>query len=162
MLYFSYGSNMSSKRLLDRVPSASFVAVAKLDGHVLRYHKHSKKDGSGKCDIFKTDNPDHFVYGVIFKIDPQEKPDLDRHEGLGYGYEEKTVTVFDSGAKEFEVSTYFATKIEPSLKPLNWYRHHVLYGAREFGLPDDYIEKYLNVDADKDDRFYEEEMAIYK
>ena len=50
LLYFAYGSNMSSVRLRARVNSAQPLGVARLPGHRLRWHMHSL-DGSGKCDI---------------------------------------------------------------------------------------------------------------
>ncbi len=93
MLYFSYGSNMSIKRLSGRVPSAKFVAVAELFRHKLKFHKVSKKDGSGKCDAFETGNQRNTVIGVVFDIAESEKPALDQKEGLHYGYEEKAVVV---------------------------------------------------------------------
>jgi len=39
MLYFSYGSNMSERRLKDRVPSAKKICKAFLRKHDLRFHK---------------------------------------------------------------------------------------------------------------------------
>lgn len=52
-LNFAYGSNMLTDRLRERVPSARPVAVARLAGHSLRWHKVSI-DGSGKCDAEAT------------------------------------------------------------------------------------------------------------
>ena len=49
MLYFAYGSNLSSARMAARVPSARVVARAQLPGHALRFHKVGR-DGSAKCD----------------------------------------------------------------------------------------------------------------
>lgn len=49
MLCFSYGSNMSQRRLKARVPSARFIAVAERPDHRLRFHK-SAGDGSAKCN----------------------------------------------------------------------------------------------------------------
>ena len=56
--------------------------------HDLRFHKKSK-DGSGKCDALETNNSEHFVIGVVFKISETDKSELDRKEGLGFEYEEK-------------------------------------------------------------------------
>ena len=53
IVYFAYGSNMSQRRLQARVPSATFLGIGILLGHALAFHKISKKDGSGKCDIVK-------------------------------------------------------------------------------------------------------------
>lgn len=54
ILYFAYGSNMSSARLRARVPSCRPIGIAFLPGHELRFHKRSK-DGSGKCDAFQVE-----------------------------------------------------------------------------------------------------------
>ena len=92
MHYFAYGSNMSTSRLRERVPSAEALGCFALGGHDLRFHKPSK-DGSGKCDAYLTKNAVNIIYGVLFKIDPKEKPALDKAEGLGYGYNQKEITV---------------------------------------------------------------------
>ena len=141
MKYFAYGSNMCSPLLKDRVPSAEKYAIAALKGHVLKFHKISKKDGSGKCDAFETKSPEDIVYGVLFEISENEKQDLDRIEGLGAGYEEKYVYVNlldeERGIRAF---TYYATKIDDSLKPYDWYKDFVVSGAREHNLPKVYIK----------------------
>ena len=49
LLYFAYGSNLHPERLRERVPSAESLGVARLEAHVLRFHKRGR-DGSGKCD----------------------------------------------------------------------------------------------------------------
>lgn len=162
MLYFSYGSNMSSKRLKDRVPSASFVTIATLYKHDLRFHKKSK-DGSGKCDAHETGNNEHSVIGVVFDISESEKPELDRKEGLGYGYAEKIVELTVHSGKVVEASTYYATNIDPELNPYHWYKHHVVTGAKENGLPEGYVERigYIKSVSDPKPERHESEMAIY-
>lgn len=92
MLCFCYGSNMSRRRLQARVPSARFVAVAELPCHQLRFHK-AAMDGSAKCDAYQTGITDDRVIGVVYEIADDEKPDLDKHEALGRGYNEKQVEV---------------------------------------------------------------------
>ena len=39
------------------------------------------------------------------------------------------------------VWTYYATNINPELKPYDWYKRQTVEGARENGLPEDYIKK---------------------
>ncbi len=162
MIYFSYGSNMSLPRLIDRVPSAKFVTTATLTEHDLRFHKISK-DGSGKCDAFQTGNTDHKVIGVVFEIDEVEKPALDEKEGLGYGYEEKDVLLIQSSGQEISAFTYYATNCDQAKKPYQWYKHHVLTGAKENGLPDYYVNKISNIEsiADQNQERHQREMAIY-
>ncbi|HCT3489993.1 gamma-glutamylcyclotransferase [Klebsiella variicola] len=140
MYYFAYGSNMSTSRLRERVPSAEALGCFALGGHDLRFHKPSK-DGSGKCDAYLTKNAVNIIYGVLFKIDPKEKPALDKAEGLGYGYNQKEITVTASDGSLVTAVTYVATKIDNNQKPYSWYVNHVLVGAREASLPPQYIEE---------------------
>lgn len=143
MYYFAYGSNMSLSRLRERVPSAEAVGCFSLNGHDLRFHKLSK-DGSGKCDAFFTSDSGNTIYGVLFKIASSEKPALDQAEGLGYGYDEKEVTVTAHDSSSITATTYVATKIDEKLKPYSWYVNHVLVGANEASLPLSYIATKIN------------------
>lgn len=135
MYYFAYGSNMLIRRITARVPSARVIGPACLTGHRLAWHKISK-DGSGKCDI--PSDPGGTVWGVLFEIDPQEKHHLDAAEGLGFGYGEKRIGVALNGEK-IQATTYQATHIDASLLPYHWNKEFVLAGAREHGLPPDYL-----------------------
>ncbi|MFC1743342.1 gamma-glutamylcyclotransferase family protein [Candidatus Riflebacteria bacterium] len=150
MKYFAYGSNLPLKRLQhpSRAPSARKITNAVLKGYILKFHKISK-DGSGKCDIHKTENDSDVVHGVVFEIDESDKRGLNRAEGLGYGYEQKTVRVF-AGDKEIEAITYYATNIDSSFKPYHWYKNYVVAGAKENGLPADYIKMLESVESIED------------
>jgi gamma-glutamylcyclotransferase len=162
MLYFSYGSNMSSRRLLERAPSATFLSIATLKEHRLRFHKISR-DGSGKCDAEHTANPNDCVMGVVFMMSASDKKELDRKECLGFGYEEKTVTVMLENGNRIEASAYYAVETDATLNPWSWYKKHVLRGARENNLPHDYISIIEKIESSPDpdmDR-HEQELAIY-
>ena len=141
MLYFAYGSNMCTGRLRRRVPSATFVSIAKLVAHSFRLHKRST-DGSGKGDAFETGNPLDNVWGVIFNIDERQKPTLDEAEGLGAGYEEKMASVLDEDGQEHRVILYFAepSSIDNTLRPYSWYKRFVVDGARQHTLPNEYVD----------------------
>lgn len=162
MLYFSYGSNMSVRRLRQRVPSALVVTMATLERHELRFHKRSH-DGSAKCDAFHTGDALHSITGVVFRMDPAEKPQLDRAEGLGVDYAEKEVNLVCVRGEPLRATTYYALQIDAQLIPYHWYKHHVLTGASENGLPPDYVDQIASVESLHDplrDR-HEREMAIY-
>ena len=155
---------MSIRRFQGRVPSASRVGTAILKNHELKFHKVGRNDGSAKCDVRETDDPNHIIYGVVFRIARADKPKLDREEGLGKGYEQKNVIVQMRGGAIIQAFTYYATNIDPTLKPLDWYKEHVMRGARENGLPEEYIRQLEAVecvrDLDADRR--ESELAIYR
>lgn len=150
MLYFAYGSNMSTARLRQRVPSAVPLGCHILGEHDLRFHKVSR-DGSGKCDAFSTSDHRDEVYGALFGIDEDEKVSLDRAEGLGFDYEEKMVKVIASDGVIRSAVTYIAIRIDETIRPYTWYLNHVLVGATETGLPEAYIqEKIMAVESTED------------
>ncbi len=138
MNYFAYGSNMLCARFKDRVPSARSLGAAYLTGHHLAWHKRSV-DGSGKCDIVETGVLSDVVHGVLYDIDPYEKPKLDRAEGLGNGYEQKCVVVRHQEGEKRAI-TYFVPHVDSRLKPYHWYKSFVVAGAQENGLPEAYVD----------------------
>lgn len=140
MKYFAYGSNMSLARLKQRTPSAKRCGSFKLLAHSLRFHKVGQ-DKSGKCDAFYTANQSDYVLGALFEIDEVDKAHLDKAEGLGFGYDEKHVTVLDSQNQVISAFLYIATHIDAEIKPYSWYKNHVLIGAHESNLPKEYIEQ---------------------
>jgi len=163
MLYFAYGSNMSSARLTQRVPSATKKDIGILHSHRIEFHKTGFKDGSAKCNAFATDNADDFLAGVLYEILPGQRELLDQAEGLGHGYDVKDVTIKTLSGQGISAFTYYATKINPDLKPFHWYKHHVIWGAKEHGLPDDYINQLIAIDSieDLDASRVEKELSVY-
>jgi hypothetical protein len=143
VVYFAYGSNMSTARLRQRMPSCQPLGIATLPGHELRFHKRSI-DKSGKCNAFASGN-NNTVMGVLFSFDPAERTKLDAAEGVGSGYEHAMVTVINDKGRRQKVLTYLATPayIDDSLKPYGWYRDFVLAGGTEHGLPPEYIAEYI-------------------
>jgi len=100
----------------------------------------------------------------VFDLPESEKPALDRFEGVGQGYEVRTMTVTLVGGQDIKVFTYWATKIDPRLKPYHWYKHHVLHGARTAGLSDHYIARIEAVESIEDpnaDR-HRRQMNMYR
>jgi gamma-glutamylcyclotransferase (GGCT)/AIG2-like uncharacterized protein YtfP len=163
MHYFAYGSNMSHRRLQARVSSAQKVDVGLLSHHQLCFHKIGQ-DGSAKCDAFETGVAQHVIYGVVYRIDPEHKPMLDSAEGLGNGYEIKEVLVSMENGEETTAFTYYATHLNPALKPMDWYKQHVIRGALENNLPVSYrriIEEVVCID-DEDLLRRDHELSIYR
>jgi gamma-glutamylcyclotransferase len=89
------------------------------------------------------------VYGVLYTVAKAEKPKLDAAEGLGHGYEEKTVSVI-SGKGTRSAVMYYAKEKDPLKKPYHWYKAFVVAGAVEHGLPFPYVEWLRTVDSEAD------------
>ena len=160
-LYFAYGSNMFTRRLTARTPSAIAVGIGYIAGHRLTFDKVSK-DGSGKCDAEATGRAGDRTHGVLFEISSSEKPQLDRFEGLNQGYREEKVRVVTSAGGAREAVTYVATSKDPALFPYDWYKALVIAGAVEHGLPDPYIEwlRTFHSQADPDAKRRAENKAL--
>lgn len=145
---FCYGSNMSSRRLRteDRCPHAEFNCVAFARGYLFKFNKKSTLGGgSGKGNIIYTGNSEDVVWGVVFDVTSAEEAILDVAEGLGNGYNKIDITVH---ANNFEkiVKTYISNEerfLDDEELPFDWYMDHCVRGAKEFNLPNEYVE-FLN------------------
>lgn len=161
MLYFAYGSNMSSRRLAARIP-ARFVTTALLPAYRLAFHQQSD-DGSGKCDIVPASSQSA-VYGVVWEIASHSKLTLDRYEEFNVAYDETWLTVTDlDGQGQLEVQVYIGKKTSTGMRPYTWYKHHVLTGAREHKLPTPYIRALERIEAcsDPDAERHAREMSLH-
>ncbi|MEO8278364.1 MAG: gamma-glutamylcyclotransferase family protein [Ideonella sp.] len=147
-LNFAYGSNLSSRRLRARTPSATPLGSASLTGHRLAWHKVGR-DGSAKCDIVETGAATDCVWGVVYRIDRAERHLLDQVEGLGQGYDYKEVEVM-LGSQIVQTGAYVATHVDTRLLPFDWYLALVLDGAEEHDLPPAYCQALQLVRAKPD------------
>ena len=162
MLYFAYGSNMSQQRLRARVPSAQRLKVATLHAHRLAFHKIGT-DGSAKCDISPCTHHEATVFGVLYTMDTRHRAALDRAEGLGNGYEVKQLDLIALDGERVSAFSYYATAVDDTLQPFDWYLRHVLRGARENALPADYTARIAAIAtiADPDPQRARRELAIH-
>ena len=163
MLYFAYGSNMSTPRLKARIPSANLIGTGCLQGYQLVFHKVSMRDGSGKCDASYTSNRSDQVFGVLYDFPSTDLVALDKIEGVGQGYDVKILDV-QYEQKLVMAQTYLATNTDAGLKPLLWYKEHVLRGASEHDLPEEYIQYINSVEAivDLDSGRAARELSLYR
>lgn len=136
--YFAYGSNLSSARISARAPSARFDSTAVLAGFRLSFNKDGA-DGSGKCNIVPGDERDA-VHGVVWRIGVSDKTVLDAVEGPKYY---AWWRLLRAGRTVVPAFTYVARPgaTRERLKPYDWYLSFVIEGAREHGLPPDYVDR---------------------
>ena len=160
--YFAFGSNLSSARLLQRLPYVTGSYVATLSHHRLCWRKNDRGQ-SGKCDIDFTDDPAHEVYGVVYQMTQEEQLELDKIESASFGYERKQIEVLTLDGKPIEAFTYYALDILDGQRPFHWYKEHVLRGALEHDFPTHYIESIRGADSkdDHDPDRMQRELAIY-
>ena len=135
--YFAYGSNMSSRRLLARVPGARALGRAYVDGWRLAFNKPGI-DGTGKANLVA--DPDETAWGVLYEIAPKDWPLLDqfepRYERAWFRTETGAGTICDAQAYLFA-----GAPDGPTLSPGAEYLAHLLTGAQEHALPGYYIAR---------------------
>jgi len=148
--YFAYGSNMFTPRLQKRAQDAKVLCNGSLAGYALRFHKRST-DCSGKCNIVKTGDQNDIVYGVVFELPVNQKESLDAAEGLGKGYHEEILDVVtDIGLISANAYVADESAIDESLVPYTWYKALVVEGAKQHGLPDEYVIEIEKILAKED------------
>lgn len=166
MKIFAYGSNMNINRLKERVPSATKICNASIEGYKFSFNKRSNVDGSAKGNIQSTNSNDDKVWGVIFEIDEADKSGLDEVEGLGKGYNEQEIDLLDDKGNGIRAQVYIAdtASINNEALPFDWYKAFVVTGAEQNELPAYYTEKLKNTNAkvDKNVERSEKQQAILK
>jgi hypothetical protein len=144
--YFAYGSNMSSSELHAHCPTARSQGRARLDGWRLAFTVSSAKRQGGVADIVRS--PADSVWGVLWEIEDDELPALDRKEGYAPErqradnlYERVDLQVLLDGdparacpAFAYEVIAKQASHVPPHAA----YGAILRRGALEHGLPREY------------------------
>lgn len=135
--YFAFGSNLNHHRLHQRIGDFDTLGIATLARHRLVFHKRGG-DQSGKCTAVP--HSKHNVWGVIYKINSDQKKKLDYFEGVGHGYSAVYHDLQYRG-KLVNSLLYQAQldAMDDSLLPYDWYKAYVLSGAKHHRLPAEYI-----------------------
>lgn len=142
MLYFAYASNMNQAQMKRWCPASRFIKVVCLDGHRFVYDGYSVPwDGAvGNIVASETEK----VWGVLYDITTRDRLTIDAFEGYPRSYERKDVEVKDREGHVHRAMTYCRTGRAVG-KPHPDYEKVVLDGAKESGLPEDYVDRTLRV-----------------
>lgn len=138
-LYFAYGSNMLSSRLIARCPSAKVIGIASARHHALKFSKKSI-DGSGKATLLECVDAIH-TPGVLFEIEEGEREELDKFEGAGKGYDRVDKFGIETINETATATTYLASETQSDLIPFDWYLALVIAGALEHELGDEHTDR---------------------
>ena len=143
--YLAYGSNLLPARLAARIAVRGVAGVVALPDRALAFDKRGA-DGSGKAHLVAA--PGETAWGVVYRIAADDKPTLDRIEGVGHGYDVEIVVAPGIGPC-FLYSARAAARAA-GLLPFDWYLAYVLEGARHHLLPDDYRARLATVRTRRD------------
>ncbi|KAK6185825.1 hypothetical protein SNE40_007973 [Patella caerulea] len=156
--HFGYASNMLKERLLVDRPNAykKFVCVAKLQGYKLTFDRIWPLPGDwhGPCATIRPD-PEGVTWGVVWELETGDKAALKNQEcklndidvivedQIGNKY---TCLVFEMGGSD-----------HPGERPSPQYKDIIIRGARQSGIPNDYITVLESIE----DSGYDGPHALY-
>jgi gamma-glutamylcyclotransferase len=144
---FAYGSNMCSGRFRAyhlRPEGAGRGAL--LTGYRLLFNKAST-DRSGKANVEAHEGSE--TWGVLYEISDADLRTLDDGE-VGYRRLKLPVLATDNVESHAWVYVAVTTNSDAALRPYTWYKRFLVEGAREHGLPAEYITNLELIDAVQD------------
>ncbi|MDP6566824.1 MAG: gamma-glutamylcyclotransferase [Alphaproteobacteria bacterium] len=137
---FTYGSNMSSRYLRTTCPSARPMMSAMLPNVRIEFRRYSTDLGGGISTIMPA--PGEMVHGVLYRIARAEIEALDLLEDVDKGlYLRESHLVLGADDDWHRGELYRVAKPEGPFAPSRTYLDHMLEGAREHGLPADYVAR---------------------
>lgn len=134
---FAYGSNLHPKQMSRRCPSAQLVGRSRLDRYELGFTRRSSTWGGGVADLVPC--PAAHVWGALYKLSTQDLDALDAYEGVPTAYKRQRVSVVAADGTLWQPWAYVVVKKAPYVAPAAAYMRAVIDGAREVGLPAEYI-----------------------
>jgi hypothetical protein len=138
--YFAYGSNMARAIFLDaRQMQPLAVHCASLDGYRLCFNIPIGPGERGVANLMS--EPAARVHGIVYQLSATDFERLDASEGVSFGlYQRIPVMVRTSEHGLLDAWTYHSSVIADGRKPSSRYLQLLLDGARENGLPREYVE----------------------
>lgn len=137
--YFAYGSNMASSQMADRCPGAACLGIARLPGYRLAFDAWSNRRGGLVADVLPAPGSD--VWGVLWQVTEEHAEALDRYEGVARGqYRRESVRVESPAGETIDAFAYVICSPGDDGPTTDAYRDILLEGAREHGLPPDWVK----------------------
>jgi hypothetical protein len=129
--HFSYGANMSRAVMRRYAPSARAIGAAELAGHRFVI----TADGYGSVEPARAQT----VHGVLWRITPRDRVMLDGWENVASGLYRPEILSVRGVEGRVPALIYFARGTGEG-RPKPGYMELVIAAAREWDLPDGYIE----------------------
>ncbi len=157
--YFGYGSNMCDATFCGRRGMRPLAARAgRLDGYRLCFNLPVGPGERGVANI--EPEPGATIYGVLYLLTRAELDRLDRTEGVHVGaYRRVPVEVVADDGAGLTAITYRSSRTTTGRKPSARYLQLLLDGAREHGLPREYVRFLEGLELAWDERLGAREPA---
>lgn len=136
--YFAYGSNMQAATFRERrriEPARARIGVLRGYGLCFDIPVGSGRRGVANLRVAG----DASVWGVLYLLTPDQHAHLDRTEGVPNGLYRRIQVEIDAGREIMTAQTLISELRDPSRLPSHRYLSLLLDGAREHGLPQDWL-----------------------
>ncbi|XP_048881402.1 gamma-glutamylcyclotransferase-like [Brienomyrus brachyistius] len=149
-MYFAYASNLLKERLRLNSPSAVFNSTGKLKGYALKFGlwgdlMNNETVWQGGVATVE-EQKDSEVWGVIWKINSEDRRNLDKQEGVDRGLYRPLEVNVNTTYGEIPCHLYrmnnFTSKV-----PSPQYKQVLCMGAEQNGLPLDYVKKLCTLET---------------
>lgn len=143
--YFAYGSNLNASQMHHRCPSSKALFTAKLEGYQLSFPRCSSKWQGGVAGL--EEDTDSHVLGAVYQLSCSDLARLDECEGVPKRYRREELSVSPLGQSSdqdiAQTAWVYIAVAQPDgpFRPSKRYLCTMISGAREHGLPEDYIEE---------------------
>ncbi|MFN8146383.1 MAG: gamma-glutamylcyclotransferase family protein [Candidatus Nanopelagicales bacterium] len=146
--YFAYGANIDLERMQARVPGATVVGPAYVDGFVAEFTVRDRDWGGGALNAREREGGR--LWGVLYEGPDEAFAVLDTFQGDASVLEKSTVTaVGPDGA--VDAFTYRLVQIANYVRPSDRYLTHITRAMKAQGMPPEAVEAVLQADRDADD-----------
>lgn len=138
--YFAYGSNLSKQRMMRRTGPILNARVARLNDYRLAFNNTDKAGNELYANIVPSAGG--ITWGVAYWCPPQAIAALDEYEGVADGcYRREWIEVVTIDGERLPAEVYIGGEqfTIAEGRPSDWYLDIILLGAREHGLPEEYI-----------------------
>ena len=144
--YFAYGSNMNLLQMKERCSAPKIIGIARLPGYRVDFFGESAIwDGAQETVV---PDPASEVWGVLYELTFFDCEQLDMYQDVRFDgtgpYFHYPVDVIDIEEKIFDVRIYKKDKLGEVMLPSTDYLNFIIQGAREQGLPEEYMEVLQN------------------
>lgn len=141
--YFAYGSNMNMAQMKQRCSNPKVLGIARLPGYKVEFYGHSPIWDGARETLIPDSQAE--VWGVLYELSISNWESLDSHQdarfnGMGE-YFHYPVKVIDSEQKTVEAILYKKNILNEAKSPSAEYLDFIVQGAREQGLPVDYLKR---------------------
>lgn len=104
VIYFAYGSNLSTRQMRARCATARVEARAVLRHHALAFDGFSARWGGPVATLAPVRGAE--VEGLLYRLQPADLHSLDRHEGHPFVYERVRLLVTDEHGRRRQAEVY--------------------------------------------------------